>query len=92
MDELAWESSVGRASSVGRDWVAGYGEERTLNMEPMSVTLEVSKLSGWLKAAAPCRVQRRHPIREDTHGAEMAQQGKGESAAHAACVCGPARE
>eukprot|EP00964_Phaeocystis_antarctica_P115591 scaffold79539_cov39-Phaeocystis_antarctica.AAC.1 len=58
----------------------------------MPVTLEVSKLSGWLKVAARCRVQRGHPIREDTHGTEMAQKGKGESAAHAACVCGPARE
>ena len=33
--------------------------ERTLNMSPMSVTLEVSKLSGWLKADAPCRVEGR---------------------------------
>eukprot|EP00964_Phaeocystis_antarctica_P096142 scaffold62501_cov69-Phaeocystis_antarctica.AAC.3 len=51
----------------------------------MVVTLEVSKLSGWLKVAALCRVQRAHPIREDTHGTEMAQKGKSESAAHAAC-------
>eukprot|EP00964_Phaeocystis_antarctica_P009912 scaffold5380_cov62-Phaeocystis_antarctica.AAC.4 len=35
-------------------------------MVVMSVTLEVSKLSGWSKAAAHCRVQRGHPIREDT--------------------------
>ena len=28
--------------------------KRTRNMSLMSVTLEVSKLSGWLKAAAPC--------------------------------------
>ena len=34
---------------------AGHGEERTENMELMSVTLEVSKLSGWLNADAPCR-------------------------------------
>ena len=33
--------------------------ERTLNMSRMSVTLEVSKLSGWLKADAPCRVEGR---------------------------------
>ena len=31
--------------------------ERTLNMKRMVVTLEVSKLSGWLKADAPCRVE-----------------------------------
>ena len=29
--------------------------ERTQNMELMSVTLDVSKLTGWLKAAAACR-------------------------------------
>jgi hypothetical protein len=34
--------------------------ERTLNMEPMCVTLEVSKLlSGWLNTLAPCRVEER---------------------------------
>jgi hypothetical protein len=35
--------------------------ERTANILLMSVTLEVSKLSGWLKAFAFCRVQRGHP-------------------------------
>ena len=29
--------------------------ERTLNMPAMSVTREVSKLTGWLKATANCR-------------------------------------
>ena len=33
--------------------------ERTPNMERMVVTLEVSKLSGWLKADARCRVEGR---------------------------------
>ena len=32
--------------------------ERTENMDPMSVTLDVSRLSGWLNADAPCRVER----------------------------------
>ena len=31
------------------------GGDRTLNMWFMAVTLEVSKLSGWLKADARCR-------------------------------------
>ena len=31
------------------------GEERTRNMRSMIVTLEVSKLSGWLNADANCR-------------------------------------
>ena len=33
--------------------------ERTQNMPAMFVTLDVSKLSGWLNADAPCRVERR---------------------------------
>ena len=33
--------------------------ERTRNMDCMSVTLDVSKLSGWLNADACCRVERR---------------------------------
>ena len=33
----------------------GHGEERTSNMRSMVVTLEVSKLSGWLNADAYCR-------------------------------------
>ena len=33
--------------------------ERTLNMYFIAVTLDVSKLSGWLNADATCRVERR---------------------------------
>ena len=32
--------------------------ERTENMEPIAVTLDVSRLSGWLNANAICRVQK----------------------------------
>ena len=32
--------------------------ERTLNISAMSVTLDVSRLSGWLNADADCRVER----------------------------------
>jgi len=39
-------------------WEPRARAERTLNMTPMSVTLEVSKLSGWLNADAYCRVSR----------------------------------
>ena len=59
----------GRASSVHRGWPdfkrrgpghrSRHGEERTLNINCMSVTLDVSKLSGWLNADARCRVERR---------------------------------
>ena len=34
---------------------SGKGEERTLNMARTVVTLEVSKLSGWLNDDAACR-------------------------------------
>ena len=37
---------------------AGHREEHTMNMLPMFVTLDVSKLSGWLNANASCRVER----------------------------------
>ena len=33
--------------------------ERTWNIQPMFMTLDVSKLSGWLNAFAVCRVERR---------------------------------
>ena len=38
--------------------LAGARAERTRNMFTMVVTLDVSKLSGWLNAAAVCRVER----------------------------------
>ena len=43
---------------TGDRW-AGARAERTLNMPSMSVTLDVSKLSGWLNEDAPCRVKKR---------------------------------
>ena len=42
---------------------AGHGTRagvRTQNMDSMSVTLDVSRLSGWLNALANCRVALRH--------------------------------
>ena len=61
----AWAGGSARAACTARGpgcegWrgarVCG---ERTKNMKPMVVTLDVSKLSGWLNADAPCRVERR---------------------------------
>ena len=51
---------VGGASSRNARTVEAEGRkraERTLNMYPMSVTLDVSKLSGWLNTDAYCRVE-----------------------------------
>ena len=92
-----WHGDVaqrkGRISSARGVRVAELGSggrrrrrERTLNILIMSVTLEVSKLSGWLKADATCRVQRGHPSEGNAYGTEMWHRGKGESAARAACV------
>ena len=68
------EASAGRREAAGdrgarsmQRWAlgAGHGEKRTTNIwtmpvyPPVYVTLEVSKLSGWLNADARCRVARR---------------------------------
>ena len=47
--------------------------ERTENIQLMSVTLDVSKLSGWLKASAPCRVK----TRARNVGRGTAREGEG---------------
>ena len=48
---------------------AGHGEERTQNMSPMVVTLEVSKLSGWLNDDAYCRESKGgHAVRGEVYG------------------------
>eukprot|EP00964_Phaeocystis_antarctica_P032504 scaffold18408_cov61-Phaeocystis_antarctica.AAC.5 len=47
----------------------GTRAERTLNMLPMFVTLEVSKLSGWLNAYAYCRESKEgHAVRGAVYG------------------------
>jgi hypothetical protein len=44
---------------LSKGWGPRARAERTLNIQLMSVTLEMSKLSGWLKADACCRVKGR---------------------------------
>jgi hypothetical protein len=51
-----------------RRLLAGARAERTENMSCMVVTLDVSKLSGWLNADAPCRVERESINRAATGG------------------------
>jgi len=62
--------------------------KRTLNMRRMDVTLEVSKLSGWLKASAYCSEgsirQRETRDMEMWHTEERANQQR----THVACVWG----
>ena len=45
------------------DMGAGHGEERTPNMAYMPLTLEVSKLSGWLNTDASCAENRKEGMR-----------------------------
>jgi hypothetical protein len=58
-EERANQQRTHVACVWGRRWSAG--RKLTSNMYLMSVTLEVSKLSGRLKASASCRVQRGYP-------------------------------
>ena len=57
---------------------------RTWNMPPNTVTLDVSRLSGWLNATALCRVERRACDAE--RGAGRKATGRGAAAAQAACT------
>ena len=58
----AWGRWRRRKQRAGKDpTVQAEGRaraERTENMYPMFVTLDVSKLSDWLNADAPCRAKR----------------------------------
>ena len=59
----AWGSGDARSACTVRARLKAVGAraraERTENMLAMVVTLDVSKLSGWLNADADCRVERR---------------------------------
>jgi len=88
-----WHRGDGRVSSARgvRVWpssIAGRRRrrKRTWNMPCMSLTLEVSKLSGWSKAIVFCRVQRGHMPGREKCVARRWHRGKGESAARAAWV------
>ena len=55
-------------------------------MQLMVVTLDVSKLSGWLNASAPCRVEREPCGEEGRHAGPGDGRGVGLAAAQAACA------
>ena len=58
---VGWRRRNRRHAREGRTqgWGGRARAERTENMACMLVTLDVSKLSGWLNADANCRVERR---------------------------------
>ena len=63
--------------------------ERTSNMLFMSVTLDVSKLSGWLNADAPCRVEREASEEGDMRVGKRAwSSGGGASSVQGGTNCG----
>ena len=75
-----WGGVVGGASSRETRTVEAEGRaraERTPNMAPMLVTLDVSKLSGWLNASASCRVQREGMLIGRQAGQETEGRGGG---------------
>ena len=61
--ERAWGDDIVQAACTGRARLKAVGAraraERTANMAYMVVTLDVSKLSGWLNAVAFCRFKTR---------------------------------
>ena len=69
---------------LARHWARHTRGVRTLNNLYMVVTLDVSKLSGWLNADARCRVTPRH-VEGDT-GVGGARARGGGVAVHAACT------
>ena len=59
--EAVGDSGAGRSQGKGlKNGDSGQATraKRTRNMLPMVVTLDVSRLSGWLNADAPCRDER----------------------------------
>eukprot|EP00964_Phaeocystis_antarctica_P059035 scaffold35033_cov54-Phaeocystis_antarctica.AAC.2 len=67
VDDRGGKQRAGEGATA--DWGAGHGEERTENIPPMFVTLEVSRLSGWLNAAATCRESKEgHAVRGAVYG------------------------
>ena len=57
-------------------WGAGHAAERTANMAVMSVTLDVSKLSGWLNAFVSCSESKDNHEKEGGMWAEKEGVGR----------------
>ena len=82
-----WAGAGGRGPAAAHEWharreglavKAGGAKafaERTMNMSSMAVTLDVSKLSGWLNTDASCRAERRAYDAERGVGREAGGRG-----------------
>ena len=83
--ERAWREDGASDMHTGRVQLKWHAyAERTVNMALISVTLDVSKLSGWLNAYADCRVERR--ACEAGRGESREAGGSEAAAAQAACT------
>ena len=60
-------------------------EKRTSNIQNMLVTLDVSKLSGWLNEDAHCRVKREAEEEDDMQAIEERAWRREAAAVQAAC-------
>ena len=71
-----------RGEGATAEW--GGGEERTANIQPMFVTRDVSKLSGWLNLTAACRgSQGGETVRGELRAGR--REAAGDRVVHAAC-------
>ena len=71
------EACTGKRPDSRLNWGPRARAERTRNMPPMDLTLEVSKLSSWLKADEDCRVEGRAHAMRGRRGASREAGGPG---------------
>ena len=76
-----WEAAGDRGASSAQGGLdcrlgSGQGVERTLNMSSMVVTLEVSKLSGWLNHAYCRESKGGHTVRGEVRAGREKWRGK----------------
>ena len=84
--ELRRGAAAAQAARTRRTQLEGWAQstrgERTSNMPPMTVTLDVSKVSCWLNAVAPCRVGRRACDEGRGAGRKARELGRGPVGGH----------
>eukprot|EP00964_Phaeocystis_antarctica_P063581 scaffold38171_cov50-Phaeocystis_antarctica.AAC.1 len=71
----AAQAAAGRGPAA--EWGQGHARSRTVNIWYMLVTLDVSRLSGWLNAVADCRVKREAYYEDDMEGQKTGGRGSG---------------
>ena len=77
-DERAWGGGDTTSAQGGPSLLGGARAERTPNIHVMRVTLDVSKLTGWLNLYGLCELKGQHGERGDMRG--RATRGRGAAA------------